>query len=75
MKPKRIELPKETVKRVVRANCCLQPKSPEKSEIMQLAVGDPAEYLLNPKSKVLRVRRKFFSTNFLQNVTEDFMVI
>lgn len=75
VKPKRVEEPSETVARVARANCCLMPNAPENYDVMKMAVGDGSEYIVHPKSKVFRIRRKFFALNFLQSVTEDFMSI
>ena len=72
---KRIEETKQIVDRVMRANCCLQPSSPESREVLSQAVGDVNEWRNNPNLKAYRIRHKFLSNNFLQGVTEDFMSV
>ena len=72
-KEKRIEDVYTILNRVERANCCLQPKYPERFDVMAKAVGDGSEYFQNPTSRAHYIRYKFLQNNFLQGVQEDFM--
>ena len=73
--PKRIEEIEVILNRVVRANCCLLPSRPEKFETLVQAVGDGSDLFRDPSSKISRIRLKFLNNNFLQDVTEDFMLV
>jgi hypothetical protein len=75
LKPKKINDCTEIINRVERAGCCLLPNEPETKLVLSNAVGDGSDYLWNPNSKAHKIRHKFFQQNFLQSVTEDFMLV
>ena len=74
-KPKKIENLPKILDRVVRANCCLEPESPEKKSVMEKAVGDGSDFYNNPAHRAYRIRNKFLKSNFLQDVIEDFAAV
>jgi hypothetical protein len=75
IKPKKISDLSEIINRVERAGCCLQPNEPEPVSVLRNAVGDGSDYMRNPDSKAHKIRNKFLQQNFLQSVTEDFMLV
>ena len=58
-KAKKIEDIGTILNRVERANCCLQPRHPERLDVMARAVGDGSEYVQNPMSRAHYIRYKF----------------
>ena len=73
--PKRIEEIEVILNRIVRAGCCLTNQYPERFETLVNAVGDGTDLFRDPSSKISRIRLKFLQNNFLQTVTEDFMLV